>query len=195
MTDEASVEAGGRPKVDTRRARRRVSAWSGAANEWHDFRKYSGVMNKTASSLILADGNGLQWLDTQPAAAGSESGFSLVEVLLAAGLISFLLVGTAELLIQSIQVQRKSDQALRIAGVMAAQSERVKTLPFDAGELASGNHEIEIALQPGDELVTLAWTVEDEGTSLKKVNFKLSRAGNAARPLEAVLLISRDLGF
>jgi Tfp pilus assembly protein PilV len=152
-------------------------------------------MNKTASSLILADGNGLQWLDAPPAAAGSESGFSLVEVLLAAGLISFLLVGTAELLIQSIRVQRKSDRALRIAGVMAAEAERVKTLPFDAGELASGNHEIEIALQPGDELVTVAWTVEDEGTSLKKVNFKLSRDGNSVRPLEAVLLISRDLGF
>jgi prepilin-type N-terminal cleavage/methylation domain-containing protein len=152
-------------------------------------------MTDSSFSILRFDDSALRELEAQPFAAGSDAGFSLVEVLVAAGLISFLLVGTAELLVQSIGVQRKTDRTLRITGLIAAESERIKSLPFEAGELAAGGHEIEIELRPGEEPVALAWTVEDQGPNLKKVTFKLSRNGRAGPPLEAVLLLSKDLGF
>jgi prepilin-type N-terminal cleavage/methylation domain-containing protein len=152
--------------------------------------------------VLLADPNGLQWLE-DPAARPcvrtesgdrTERGFSLVEVLVAAGLVSFLLVGTAEILVQSIGLQRKTDRTLRIAGLLASEAERAKSLPFEADDLAAGRHEIEVELQPG-EPIRVEWEVGAEGTNLKRVNFTLSRNGGPERPLEAVLLISKDLGF
>jgi type II secretory pathway pseudopilin PulG len=153
------------------------------------------VMEKTPSPVLLADKNGLSWLFGPPPSEREAQGFSLVEVLVAAGLISFLLVGTAELLVQSIGVQRRTDQSLRITGMLAAEAEKLRALPFEAADLAAGGHEVEIELPPGGEPVTLQWSVEDQGTTLKKVNFSLTRNGRPNPPLEAVLLLSKDLGF
>lgn len=152
-------------------------------------------MTETKSSILLADENGLHWLVSPSAQERGAKGFSLVEVLFAAGLISFLLVGTAEILIQSARVQRKTDRTLRLTGLLAAEAERIRAFPFDDGELAAGIHEVEIEFQAGDEPARLEWTVEDQGTNLKKVNFRLSRNGQDGPSLEAVLLLSRDLGF
>jgi len=122
-------------------------------------------------------------------------GFSLIEVILASGLVSFLLVGTAELLIQSLTVQRTTDDSIRVAGLLSAEAEKLRTMPFAADELSPGDHEVELSLPGGDDPVTLRWMVEDEGTAMKKVSFSLSRNGRPGRPLEAVLRLSEDLGF
>jgi len=122
-------------------------------------------------------------------------GFSLIEVILASGLVSFLLVGTAELLIQSLTVQRTTDDSIRVAGLLSAEAEKLRTMPAAAEELTAGEHEVELSLPGGGDPVTLRWIVEDEGTSVKKINFSLNRNGRPGRPLEAVLLLSEDLGF
>ena len=134
-------------------------------------------------------------MNKKPIEPGPPDGFSLIEVLLAAGMISFLLLGTAEILIQSIRIQNRTDEKLRISGVFAAETERIKSLPYSSEELAAGNHEIELIPAPGEMPVKVIWRVADEGPGLKRVNFILSRDGRMARPLEAVLLISRELGF
>ena len=128
-------------------------------------------------------------------AAGEPLGFSLVEVILAAGLVSFLLVGTAELLVQSVSVQRKADEWIRVTGLLSSEVDKLRTLPFDAAELSAGVHEAEVEFPTGGEPAALRWRVEDDGPASKKVDFSLTRNGRPGRSLEADLILSRDLGF
>lgn len=146
-------------------------------------------MNKP---ILLADSDGIRCLETLPVKT-AEKGFSLIEVLFAAGLISFLLAGTAELLLTSIQVDRKSDRTISLSGVLSSELEEFKSKSFDAPELTPGEGEIILRPDPAGPPVLVAWTVEEISENLKKVNFALTREGRPERPLEAVLLITREL--
>ena len=146
-------------------------------------------MNK---SILLADADGIRRLET-PFVRPAEKGFSLIEVLFAAGLISFLLAGTAELLLTSIEVDRKADRTVSLAGLLSSQLDDFKSKPFDAPELAAGSGEITLRPDPDRPGILVAWTVAEVTENLKKVNFTLTREGRADRPLEAVLLITREL--
>jgi len=145
--------------------------------------------------IILADSDGLRCLDSRAPRTPPENGFSLIEVLLAAGLISFLLAGTAELMIRSIEVTRRSDRTVRLAGRMVSELEELKSRPFEAADLAAGRNEIRLRTDPDGTPVRVEWTVEDVTENLKKVNFKLSREERPDRILEAVLLITRELAL
>jgi len=146
-------------------------------------------MNKP---IILADADGIRRLES-PLNRTMEKGFSLIEVLFAAGLISFLLAGTAELLLTSIAIDRKSDRTVNLSGLLASELDDFKSKPFDAPELAPGSGEITLRPDPDGPGVLVAWTVEAVTENLKKVNFTLTREGQTGRPLEAVLLITREL--
>ncbi|MHB8054055.1 MAG: type IV pilus modification PilV family protein [Candidatus Aminicenantales bacterium] len=143
--------------------------------------------------ILLADDDGIRCLESLPATAAAEKGFSLIEVLFAAGLISFLLAGTAELLLTSIEIDRKSDRTVSLAGLLSSELDEFKAKPFDAPELAPGSGEIILRTDPDAAPVTVAWTVTEISEVLKKVRFTLTREGRSARPLEAVLLITREL--
>jgi type II secretory pathway pseudopilin PulG len=146
-------------------------------------------MNK---SIILADADGIRRLETPPVRL-TEKGFSLIEVLFAAGLISFLLAGTAELLLTSIEIDRKSDRTVSLAGLLSSELDDFKSKPFDAPELTPGSGEITLRPDSDGPGVLIAWTVEEVSKNLKKVNFTLTREVPSGRPLEAVLLITREL--
>jgi len=143
--------------------------------------------------IMLADAEGIRYLESAPVRTAAEKGFSLIEVLFAAGLISFLLAGTAELLLTSIQIDRNAERAVSLAGVLSSQIEEFKARPFSAPELEPGAGEI--VLRPDSEgpAVLVAWSVTDVFENLKKVSFNLTREGAAGRPSEAILLITRDL--
>ncbi len=108
-------------------------------------------------------------------------------------MISFLLAGTAELLLTSIQIDRNAERAVSLAGVLSSQIEEFKARPFSAPELEPGAGEIVLRPDSGGPAVLVAWSVTGVSENLKKVNFNLTREGAAGRPLEAVLLITRDL--
>lgn len=147
--------------------------------------------------IFLADADGIRCLETPPPGrigqAGPDRGFSLIEVLFAAGLISFLLAGTAELLLTSIAVDRKSDRTVSLAGLLSSEIDEFAAKPFDAPDLAPGSGEIVVRADPVAAPVTVAWTVAEISPTLKKVKFTLTREGGNSRPLEAVLLITREL--
>jgi len=149
-------------------------------------------MNNT---IILADNDGIQCLEPRGLRSAAEKGFSLVEVMLAAGLISFMLAGTAELLMKSIEITRKSDRTVSLSGLLASELDDFKAKPFDAPELAAGSNQIILRSNPDRTPVRIDWTVEDVSENLKKVNFKLSREERPERVLEAVLLITRELAL
>ncbi len=143
--------------------------------------------------VVLADTEGLCYLKPFPARTASEKGFSLIEVLFAAGLISFLLAGTAELLLTSIEIDRGSDRTVGLAGILSSEIDAFKAKPFSDPALAPGGGEIVLHPDSDGPAVTVAWTVAAVSENLKKVSFTLTREGRAGQPLEAVLLITREL--
>jgi len=147
------------------------------------------AMNKP---IFLADADGLRRLEI-PAVRTEEKGFSLIEVLFAAGLISFLLAGTAELLLTSIEVDRKAGRKVNLTGLLSSELDEFKAKPFDSPDLAPGGGEIVLRPETDGPGVIVAWTVEAVSANLKKVSFTLTREGRTDKPLEAVLLITPEL--
>jgi Tfp pilus assembly protein PilV len=143
--------------------------------------------------VVLADSEGIRYLESASVRAAAGKGFSLIEVLFAAGLISFLLAGTAELLLTSIEIDRASERAVSLSGVLSSEIEEFKARPFAAAELEPGAREIVLRPEPEGPAVFVAWTVAAVSENLKKVSFCLTREGSSGRPLEAVLLITREL--
>lgn len=143
--------------------------------------------------IVLADTEGLCYLKPVSPRSASEKGFSLIEVLFAAGLISFLLAGTAELLLTSIEIDKVSDRTVELAGVLSSEIDAFKAKPFSDPALASGGGEIVLHPDPEGPAVIVAWAVTAVSDNLKKVGFTLTREGRAGQPLEAVLLITREL--
>lgn len=147
-------------------------------------------MNKPGS-LIRPEGP--PPLDSPAAREAARSGFSLIEVLFAAGLVSFLLAGTAELLLTSIQIDRVSERTVRLAGVLSSEIDSFKSRPFAAPELDPGTGELVLHPDPDGPAVIVAWSITAVSQDLKRVHLALSREGAGERPLEAVLLITREL--
>jgi len=142
--------------------------------------------------ILLADAAGLQRLEVPPAGL-TEKGFSLVEVLFAAGLISFLLAGTAEMLLTSIEIDRKADRTVSLSGILSSELDDFKSRPFNDPGLGPGTGEITIRPDPEGPGILVSWTVEAVTENLKRVSFSLTREGRTGPPLEAVLMITREL--
>ena len=74
-------------------------------------------------------------------------GFTLIEVLLAMALVSFILFGTAELLVRAQQLSRDADARIWMTDILAATFEGLKSRPFDGPDLEPGD--IRTSLEPG----------------------------------------------
>jgi len=124
-----------------------------------------------------------------------ERGFSLLEVLIAMALIFFLLTGTAELVIHSIRTKRRANENMKLTALLVSKLESLKTLPFESADLQAGSHSAEI----GDELQNASgqeeWQIEDLSLNMKKIDLQVSIGQARRRPIRAVLLLSKFLGF
>jgi len=123
-----------------------------------------------------------------------QSGFSLIEVLVAMALIFFLLTGTAELVIHSIRTKRKADENMKLASRLVSKLESLKTLPFESADLQAGFHSAEIGDEP-EERRREEWEVEDLTFNTKKIDLRVSSGQAPQRPARSVLLLSKSLGF
>ncbi len=123
-----------------------------------------------------------------------QSGFSLIEVLVAMALIFFLLTGTAELVIHSIRTKRKADENMKLASLLVSKLESLKTLPFESADLQAGFHSAEIGDEP-EERRREEWEVEDLSLNMKKIDLRVSSGQAPQRPARSVLLLSKSLGF
>jgi len=90
-----------------------------------------------------------------------QSGFSLIEVLEAMALVSFLLAGMGELLLHSLQAKRKTDTRFELTALLSAKLESLKTLPYDSAELQAGSHRLDIAPEPRLGTVREEWRIEN----------------------------------
>jgi prepilin-type N-terminal cleavage/methylation domain-containing protein len=121
-------------------------------------------------------------------------GFTLIEVLLAMALVSFVLFGTAELLVRAQQLSREADARIRMTDILVATLEGLKSRPFDGSDLNAGD--VRTSLESaGQKPLILERRIEAVSADLKRIELILYADEARQRGIRAVLYISRFLGF
>jgi prepilin-type N-terminal cleavage/methylation domain-containing protein len=124
-----------------------------------------------------------------------QRGFSLLEVLLAMALVSFLLAGTGELVLRSIQCKKKADGRLSMTGLLSSRLEIMKALPFESADFAAGSYSAETDGETQEVAARAEWQIEDISPNIKKIKYRIFIEGKQNRAVQAFLLVSRHLGF
>ena len=123
-----------------------------------------------------------------------KEGFSFIEVLLAMALISFLLAGTAELVIRSISLHKKADINLRMAGLVSSKLESLKSLPYESPELQASSYE-EAVEGRFPEVYLQEWTIEDIAPNMKRIELAIYPENHPEKTLRINAFLSKELGF
>lgn len=121
-------------------------------------------------------------------------GFSFIEVLLAMAIISFLIAGTAELLIRASTLKRHGDSNLYMTGMASSKLESLKSSAYESAELQADSSG-EIIEDSRRETYRREWTVEDISPDMKRITVKVYSESHPERAVRIGLLISRALGF
>jgi prepilin-type N-terminal cleavage/methylation domain-containing protein len=121
-------------------------------------------------------------------------GFSFVEVLLAMALISFLLAGTAELVIRSISLNKKAEVNLQLASLVSSKLEFLKSLPYESSELQAASYN-EILGGRFPEVYLREWTIEDISSNMKRIGLAVYPENHPEKTLRISLFLSKELGF
>ena len=122
-------------------------------------------------------------------------GFSLLEVLVAAALIFFFLIGTAEIIVHSTWAKRTADSRFRMAASLASALESMRALPFDGADLSPGSYRFDIAGEPEQEAVILEWQISTASQGLKRIDILAFCDSNREAGTRAILLLSKHLGL
>jgi prepilin-type N-terminal cleavage/methylation domain-containing protein len=121
-------------------------------------------------------------------------GFTLIEVLLAMALVSFILLGTAELLVRAQQLSREADARIWMTDILAATFEGLKSRPFDGPDLDPGDVRTSLD-RAGQKRIVLERRVEAVSADMKRIELVLYADEAQQRGIRAVLYVSRFLGF
>jgi prepilin-type N-terminal cleavage/methylation domain-containing protein len=124
-----------------------------------------------------------------------KQGFSLIEVLISASLLLFLITGAAQLIGLSLTAKRNAEFHLRAARLASARLEDLKSRPFDGADLKAGFHEEFIFGPASPERYRMAWRIEDLDENLKKVVLEFSSPLRPGRRAAFCLLLCRELEF
>ena len=124
-----------------------------------------------------------------------ERGFGLIEVLVSAALLLFMIAGTAQLFMASLGAKASGDFAFAAARQAAALLERDKALAFDSPELAPGlaRPPVEDRAFPGR--LDATHEVEAAGDGRKKITVVISNRHSPWKRQAYCLMLCRELGF
>ena len=121
-------------------------------------------------------------------------GFSLVELLVGLGLILFLVLATAELILLSMRAKGQAEAAQAAFGLVAEKLEELRSLRPDDPGLEPGAR-AEAVSPPGETRLFLRkWQVEALPAGLKRVEVEVT-AEAGGRGAAMVLYLSREAGF
>lgn len=124
----------------------------------------------------------------------TKRGFSLIELLVGLGLILFLVLATAELILFSTRAKGEAEAAQAAFGLVAEKLEELRSLrPEDPG-LEPGAR-AEAVTPPGEERLFLrTWTVEPLPAGLRRVEVEVT-AEAGGRGAAMVLYLSSEAGW
>ena len=116
-------------------------------------------------------------------------GFSLIEVLFAFVITFTLVLGTAQLLTESLLCKIKSDLRFELSELASSKLETIKAFPFDSPQLMEGFYSERI------EVYLCQWQVKVLSSNLKNVELECFPESDPERRIRLALYLSRELGF
>ena len=125
---------------------------------------------------------------------GNRRGFGFLEVLLAMALISFLLAGTAELVIRSISLKKKAEVNLQLTALVLSKLESLKSQPYYSDALQAASYS-ETLGGPFPGVYLEEWTIEDVSLNMKRIGLMIYPENHPEKTLRISLFLSKELGF
>lgn len=124
-----------------------------------------------------------------------KKGFSFIECLVSFSIVTFLILGTSQLLLHSLIVQKRSNFNAASAQLTISKLEYFKSLPFDSSELSEGSQTKNIKEKNSRAIFQMKWKIQDISQSLKKIEFECFSETCPEKKTHLVLFISKKLGF
>jgi Tfp pilus assembly protein PilV len=124
-----------------------------------------------------------------------KKGFSLIELLISFLIIMFLVLGIFQLVLQSMDIRKRSSAMAGSAELAAAKLEYLKTLSFEDPELKEGSYSEFIEGSGRHKRFQRAWEIEDISIEMKRVELECFSTICPQKKINLVLLLSRELGF
>jgi len=122
-------------------------------------------------------------------------GFGLIEVLVSAALLLFLIAGTAQLLMLSLAAKSSADFAFAAARRATAMLEHDKTLLFDDPELQPGTTSPAVDDTVFPARLAATRRVEAVNAAMKRITVVVSNKFSPRKKQTYCLTLCRELGF
>jgi len=103
------------------------------------------------------------------------AGFTLIEVLVATGLVSIVAIAIAPLMLMAVQTSAVAQEATELTATGAERMEILRALPFSDAQLAAGGSTTSSAAGysidpvPGEPVRYVRWEITDENPSRKYI--------------------------
>lgn len=123
------------------------------------------------------------------------NGFSFIELLIAFVLTFSLIIGTAELILQTIWIKKRSDHRLNAATILTSQLEGLKSEFFSGSEWQEESCLTAITGQAGNQKFIIEWTFQPSAAGLNTIEMKCYPESSPFRETRLVLFLSDELGF
>ena len=122
-------------------------------------------------------------------------GFTLVELLIAFALITFLISGTAQLTMHSLLAKRRADYNLRSAELAASKLEYFKSLAYEGDELKEGVQTEIIKEEGTQQTFLMEWKIQNTSLNMKRIEMEIYFKNYPQKKTQIILLLSKELGF
>jgi hypothetical protein len=107
----------------------------------------------------------------------------------------FLVLGIFQLILQSMDIRKRSTAMALSAELASGRLEYFKTLPFDNSELDEGSYSEFIEGSEPHKRFHRAWEIKDISVDIKRIELECYSTNCPQKKINLVLLLSRELGF
>lgn len=121
-------------------------------------------------------------------------GFSLIELLISMTLMTFLIMGTAQLICHSLLVKCKSDCSMRAAELACAKLEQLRSLIFTSPGQEELQSEIFRDVKLNQTFIR-EWNSFDISPDMKKIEMSCFAQNHPRKKMRVILILTRELGF
>lgn len=122
-------------------------------------------------------------------------GFSLIELLLASSLVTFLLLGSAQLLFHTQQSRSRANNHLNTLRLLSTRLEMLRSCPYDSAELSEGQRSLTIDDKSSHQKYLIEWDIKEVSADLKAITIECSSQSHPLQKTRMLLYLSRSLGF
>jgi len=119
----------------------------------------------------------------------------LMELLISFCIITFLLLGTAQLIIHSLFVKKSADSNFKAVELVSSKLEYLKSLPYESEELNEGVQSESLEGEGTFAIFQREWNIQDVSSDMKRIEICSFLENSPHKKIHIVFFLSRKLGF